>query len=91
MAIGIGICSIVMVGIYYGDVWGSLSLPFMSTNLRTDNGHVYPVKEIFPGGHLDEALLEKHGIPRLTGTFAYSMLMANAAVCFHYTHLSSSH
>ncbi|KAJ5348698.1 hypothetical protein MYU51_015115 [Penicillium brevicompactum] len=80
MAIGIGICSIVMIGIYYGDVWGSLSLPFMSTNLRTDNGHVYPVKEIFPGGHLDEALLEKHGIPRLTGTFAYSMLMANAAI-----------
>lgn len=85
MAVGFGICSIIMLGIYYGDAWGALSLPFMSTGLLLDNGKNYPVKELFPEGHLDRALLEKYGIPRLAGTYAFGMLMANAAVCIHPT------
>ena len=69
-----------MIALYYGNAWDSRSLSFLSTSLRTDKGKVYPVKKVFPGGLLDESLLEKYGIPRLTGTFAYCLLMANAAV-----------
>lgn len=46
-----------------------------------DNGTAYPVGKIFPGGILDKSLLEKYGIPHLTGPFAWGLLMANAAVC----------
>lgn len=53
----------------------------MSTQLRSENGTRYPVSQVFVGGVLDESALQKYGIPKLTGSFAYSMFMANAAVC----------
>jgi uncharacterized membrane protein len=75
-----------MLGIYYGNAWGSKSLPFMATNLLMSNGTRYPVSKVFPGGVLDEKLLAQYGVPRLTGTFAYSMLMANAGIGALITH-----
>lgn len=69
-----------MLGIFYGNVWGASSLPFMSTKLLSQNGTAYPTTEVFVGGILDKEALLEHGIPRLSGTFAYSMLMANVAV-----------
>lgn len=69
-----------MLGIYYGNVWGASSLPFMSTRLLSENGTAYPITSVFTGGVLDKEALMEAGIPRLTGTFAYSMLMANIAV-----------
>lgn len=77
---GFIVCFAVMLGIYYTDVWDAKSLPFMSTSLRQANGTVYPSADVFPNGNLDHDALETYGIPRMTGTFAYSMLMANAAV-----------
>lgn len=52
----------------------------MSTQLRSQEGKKYPISKVFVGGVLDEAALEKYGIPRLSGSFAYSLFMANAAV-----------
>lgn len=79
-AAGFIVCFAAMLGIYYTDGWGAQSLPFMSTSLRQANGTVYPSASVFPGGILDESALETYGIPRMTGTFAFSMFMANAAV-----------
>lgn len=79
-AAGFGICIIAMLGIYYSNTWGAKSLPFMSTALRTADGDIYPSAEIFVGGVLNQEALAKYGLPRLTGTFAYSLLTANAAV-----------
>lgn len=79
-AAGFLVCYIVMLAIYYGNAWGSKSLPFMSTQLLSKNGTTYPSAEIFPGGVLDTSGLAKYGIPKLSGTFAYAMFMANAAV-----------
>lgn len=79
-AAGFVICFAAMLGIYYTNVWDSQSLPFMSTSLKQANGTTYPSATVFPGGELDQAAFETYGIPRLTGTFAYSMLIANAAV-----------
>lgn len=53
----------------------------MSTRLRTADGKSYPTKEVFKGGVLDQAAFAKYGVPELSGSFAYAMLMANAAVC----------
>lgn len=69
-----------MLGIYYTNTWGSKSQPFMSTQLRSENGKRYPISKVFAGGILDENALGKYGIPRLTGSFAYALFMANAAV-----------
>ncbi|KAK8152450.1 OPT oligopeptide transporter protein-domain-containing protein [Phyllosticta citrichinensis] len=79
-ALGYLICFAAMAGIYWGNVWGSRDLPFMSTSLRTDNGSAYPTTQVFVGGILDKDALAEHGLPRLAGTFAYSMMMANAAI-----------
>lgn len=79
-AIGFGICYIVMLAIYYSDTWNAKSFPFMSTKLRSADGGTYPSAKLFVGGVLSQTALAKYGLPRLTGTFAYSLLMANAAV-----------
>jgi len=73
-----------MLGIYYTDTWGSKSQPFMSTQLRSQEGKKYPISKVFVGGVLDEAALQKYGIPQLTGSFAYALFMANAAVSYQH-------
>lgn len=85
-AIGIAICFLAMLGIYYGNVWDSKSQPFMSTALRSADGGRYPIAKVFVGGVLSKAALAEVGLPKLSGTFAYSLLMANAAVSpyFHF-------
>ncbi|KAI5268780.1 peptide transporter [Aureobasidium subglaciale] len=80
VAIGVFVCMMVMLAIYYTDTWGSKAQPFMSTQLRSQDGKKYPISKVFLGGVLDEEALKKYGIPRLTGAFAYSMFMANAAI-----------
>lgn len=79
-ALGFGACFIAMVAIYYGNGWDSRALPFMSTRILTAEGKVYPTQKVFPGGVLDEAVLTEHGTPKLAGSFAYGILMGNAAV-----------
>jgi hypothetical protein len=69
-----------MLGIYYSNAWDSKSLPFMSTHLLQDNGTRYPIDQVFDGGILNETALNTYGIPSLSGSFAYAMFMANAAV-----------
>ncbi|KAJ5782256.1 hypothetical protein N7457_004030 [Penicillium paradoxum] len=79
-ALGFFVCFILMIGIYYGNAWDSRSLPFMSTRLLASNGTAYPINDVFPGGVLDETALANFGLPKLTGTFAFSLFMANAAI-----------
>lgn len=69
-----------MLGIYYTNAWKAKSQPFMSTRLRSEDGSAYPVSEVFTGGVLNKEAFATYGVPRLTGTFAYAMFMANAAV-----------
>lgn len=52
----------------------------MSTRLLTEEGKSYPSTKVFVNGILDKSALARYGLPRLTGTFAYAMFMANAAV-----------
>lgn len=79
-AVGYFVCFIAMLAIYYGNGWEAKKQPFMSTRLRTQDGGAYPTAEVFVEGVLNKKALEKYGIPRLTGSFAYAMFMANAAI-----------
>jgi hypothetical protein len=63
----------------------------MSTRLLTDEGSRYPVAKVFVGGVLDEEALAEYGIPRLTGSFAFAMFMANAAVSIRSTKIFVTH
>lgn len=85
-ALGYLTCFIAMLGIYYGNGWGAKSLPFMSTSLRMANGSSYPTAQVFVAGNLNETRLFEYGIPRLTGSFAFAMFMANAAIGALITH-----
>ncbi|KAK3294114.1 OPT oligopeptide transporter protein-domain-containing protein [Chaetomium fimeti] len=80
VAFGYLVCFAAMLGIYYTNAWDAKSQPFMSTRLRSQDGSTYPIQEVFTGGVLNKDALEKYGIPRLTGSFAYAMFMANAAI-----------
>lgn len=79
-ALGYLVCFAAMLGIYYTNAWDSKSQPFMSTRLRSEDGSAYPIQKVFTGGILNQEALQEYGIPRLTGSFAYAMFMANAAV-----------
>jgi len=79
-AVGFFVCFLAMLGIYYTDAWGAKSQPFMSTKLRTEDGKAYPITDVFAGGLLDHEAFAEAGIPRLAGSFAYAMFIANAAV-----------
>ncbi|GKT76853.1 OPT oligopeptide transporter [Colletotrichum tofieldiae] len=79
-AVGFLICFLAMIGIYYTNTWDAKSQPFMSTRLRSEDGSTYPIAKVFTGGVLNQEALAKYGIPRLTGSFAYAMFMANAAI-----------
>jgi len=79
-AVGFFICYLAMLGIYYTNAWDAQAQPFMSTKLRTADGKSYPTAKVFKGGILDHDALARYGIPRLSGSFAYAMFMANAAI-----------
>ncbi|KAG5927112.1 hypothetical protein E4U60_000257, partial [Claviceps pazoutovae] len=83
-AIGFLVCFAAMLGIYYTNAWDAKSQPFMSTRLRTSDGKAYPTSKVFVGGILDKTAFAKFGIPRLTGSFAYALFMANAAITWMY-------
>jgi hypothetical protein len=69
-----------MIGIYYSNTWGAKSLPFMSTKLLNADGSRYPISEVFANGRFDKEAFALHGVPKLAGSFAYGLFMANAAV-----------
>ncbi|KAL1412167.1 hypothetical protein Q8F55_003176 [Vanrija albida] len=79
-AAGIVICYIAMLAVYYGNAWGAKSQPFMSTSLRTAEGGRYNSSAVFINGILDEAKLEQVGLPQLSGTYTWALLIGNAAI-----------
>lgn len=85
--IGYAICYIAMAAIYYGNVWSAKSFPFMSTSIFADNGKRYNQSAVFVGGILDKSKLEEVGYPNVTGTYAWGMLMRNAAIGALVTHV----
>jgi hypothetical protein len=52
----------------------------MASNLRTADGGRYNASTVFINGILDRDALERVGLPRLTGSYAWSLTVGNAAV-----------
>ncbi|WRT67495.1 uncharacterized protein IL334_004467 [Kwoniella shivajii] len=79
-AIGIVVCWIAFLAVYYGNAWGGRSLPFLSTSLRTLEGGKYVSTKVFVNGVLDEAKLAEYGLPKITSTYVWAMIAGNMAI-----------
>lgn len=79
-AIGLVICYVAVMGVYYGNAWGSRDLPFMSSLLRTQTGKRYNTAKVFVNGVLDTEKLAEYGLPRVAGTYLWGMLCGNIAI-----------
>nr|XP_031859812.1 uncharacterized protein CI109_004660 [Kwoniella shandongensis]KAA5526884.1 hypothetical protein CI109_004660 [Kwoniella shandongensis] len=79
-AIGLVICWIAFIGLYYNNAWDARSQPFLATTLRTAEGGRYPSQKVFVDGILDTAALAKYGTPRLAGTYTWAMMVGNGAI-----------
>jgi hypothetical protein len=51
-AIGLVICYIAFLAIYYGNAWTARAQPFLSTSLRTASGERYVSPKVFDNGIL---------------------------------------
>ncbi|KAH8825162.1 oligopeptide transporter [Flagelloscypha sp. PMI_526] len=79
--VGIAICYIAILGIYYSNTWNSLSFPMLSTSIFASNGSVYKQSAVFGKTYtLNETALEEIGLPALTGSNAWKNLCANLAI-----------
>ncbi|KAK6903319.1 hypothetical protein I203_108584 [Kwoniella mangroviensis CBS 8507] len=85
-AIGIVVCWIAFLAVYYGDAWGGRSLPFLSISLRTADGGRYVSTEVFVNGVLDKQKLAEYGLPKVTSTYVWAMIIGNAAIGGVITH-----
>ncbi|WWC89674.1 uncharacterized protein L201_004599 [Kwoniella dendrophila CBS 6074] len=85
-AIGIVVCWIAFLAVYYGDAWGGRNLPFLSTSLRTSEGGKYVSTKVFVNGILDEQKLAEYGLPKVTSTYVWAMIAGNMAIGAVITH-----
>lgn len=87
--IGISLCYIVCICLYYKNVYGARELPILSSALFTQSGQKFNQSLIFPNGTLtlDLAALEVTGLPRITSTLFWSYSAFNAAVGALFTHI----
>ncbi|KDR80162.1 hypothetical protein GALMADRAFT_61865 [Galerina marginata CBS 339.88] len=79
--IGYFFCYIVIMGIYYSNLWNSLAFPMLSTSIFSSNGSIYHQSAVF-GTHfqLNKTALQEIGLPALTGSNAWSNLTQNLAI-----------
>jgi hypothetical protein len=80
LTVGILICYVAMIAVYYGNAWGGRSLPFMSTRLLQQDGSPYVVASVFDAGVLNRAKLDAYGLPWLTSTYTWASVVGNMAV-----------
>ncbi|WVQ69693.1 uncharacterized protein L199_007913 [Kwoniella botswanensis] len=78
--IGIIACWIAFLAVYYSDAWGGRNLPFLSTSLRTADGGRYVSTKVFVDGVLDKQKLAEYGLPKVTSTYVWAMILGNAAI-----------
>ncbi|KAH9833309.1 OPT oligopeptide transporter [Rhodofomes roseus] len=89
--IGISLAYIMMSAIYYGNLWSSLSFPFMSQSLYTANGSIYDQTAILTDGKFDATKYAELGPAYLSGTFAFGLITSNLSVGALFTHVALWH
>ncbi|KZT55680.1 OPT superfamily oligopeptide transporter [Calocera cornea HHB12733] len=88
--IGMGLCYILMMACYYGDVFQGKSrgLPFMSTGLFFGNGSSYDQTAILNANNqLDPVKFAEIGPPYMTTTYAVSLLVSYGSTGAAFSHV----
>ncbi|KAH9071577.1 OPT oligopeptide transporter protein-domain-containing protein [Lactarius deliciosus] len=87
--IGVFICYIAIVAIYYSNTWNAItysfqskSFPMLSTSLFSSNGSVYNQTAVFTGSNfqLNKTALDEIGLPALTGSNAWAGFTGSLAL-----------
>lgn len=95
--IGVILCCLVFIGIYYGNVWGSGNLPFLSQVLfqapanGSSTAQWNQTAVIGPDNFIDKEALAQQGLPLLTGTYVINILTSNMMMTAGITHLCLYH
>lgn len=94
LTIGYVLCTVLFMAVYYGDVWGSYQLPFMSQLLydgsQTNNTFFTPynLTTILTDAHeIDSEALAMNGIPQLTGTYVAYLVTTNMGITCSIVHM----
>ncbi|KAI0058136.1 OPT oligopeptide transporter [Artomyces pyxidatus] len=86
--IGNILCIIVIVIVYYKNIWGSRNFPFLSQELFYENGTVYDQTLILNDNlEVDPVRLQQQGLPFYAGTWLTFLLTSNMAMAATFTHL----
>ncbi|KAF8169760.1 OPT oligopeptide transporter protein-domain-containing protein [Pholiota molesta] len=86
--VGYILCIVVFVGVYYANIWQSLTLPFLSQELFYANGTVYDQLLILNDKfEVDPTLLQEQGLPFYAGTWVVQLLTTNLGMGATFTHL----
>jgi hypothetical protein len=92
---GIGICGCIAVflGVYYGNIWDALNLPFLSQEIFSQTSNVTnPVvwnqtAVIGSDNLINQAALQLQGLPRFAATNAVNLIVTNMSTTAAITHL----
>ncbi|CAG7988873.1 unnamed protein product [Penicillium salamii] len=78
----------VMLSLWYGNVWGAKTFPFMSASLFSANGTSFSTTSILTSDNVvDGAKLERVGLPYLTSSTVWGFFSQNLAIGALITHV----
>ncbi|KZS93887.1 oligopeptide transporter [Sistotremastrum niveocremeum HHB9708] len=80
--IGYVICYVAVAGIYYSNTWDSKSLPMLTSSIfNPDSPTPYNQTQVFgPTFTLNNTAFEEVGLPRLAGSYVWSLMASNWAI-----------
>jgi OPT family oligopeptide transporter len=93
LTIGYLLCIVLFLAVYYGNVWNSYNLPFMSQLLydgssNFTNYNPYNLTQILtPENTIDLAAVAANGIPYLTGTYVAYLITTNMGITTSIVHM----
>ncbi|KAH7887105.1 OPT oligopeptide transporter protein-domain-containing protein [Phlebopus sp. FC_14] len=79
--IGLALCYVIFIAIYYSNAWNSKNFPMISTSIFSFNGSTYDQNAVFGGiFQLNQTALNEVGLPYLTGSNVWLYITNNLAV-----------
>ena len=91
--VGIIICVIIYCGVFYGNIWQSKELPFLSQVLfaapanGANTAQWNQLAVIGPDNKIDPVKLEKVGLPLMAGTYVLNLITSNMMMTAGMVHL----
>ncbi|KAG0699662.1 OPT oligopeptide transporter protein-domain-containing protein [Suillus ampliporus] len=86
--IGLILCMVVFVAVFYNNIWESQNFPFLAQLLFYENGTIYNQTLIMNSNYeVDPTLVAEQGLPFYAGTWIIALLSTNLGLAATFTHL----